>query len=599
MSQNICSDCAEELLQAYKFREKCSSSEQTLIDFKAGLVKIEERDENIFACKSDVTMIHHDYSHNLGEEDVKNVTKVKCRQSKSQQENKKRFYLLERRLGDKKSVKLKEIDEANVKNLLNRNSALMKVNSRFRDVVAGVLPHGITMNDVMKDMILRNALIRNLNKRKMMIYTHITRPAANSIITSNSMIRKKSKALREQNKNPDQSSKPNDEESGIPTTSENAQELHNTTDECIQSVKAKNLYSNIYTCQYCKKIYRDKQQLKKHIERDHEMIEDHEKTENHTCKRCGQCFSTQNDLFVHQKKHSKGDYICKLCQAYFATLEAFVDHKKTSHDEKKAHCCEFCGQFFDYSGALRYHKNRAHLKGMRTFCQICDQGFRFKSTLARHMATHSTLQFDCKLCNKTFKKRDRLLDHIKSQHPGTDEDTNEEDEIKKLECDYCDKICYNKQSYSVHVWENHEGSVCIYCDTRLESAQELEEHLEAKHRDISDFSCRYCGKCYPELNILESHLDMHRVRFHQCEICHKRFSDASRLKIHMNTHTSNKLYECQYCEKTFRYITSRVIHERVHTGERPYVCDICGKGFACQSTRKRHGETHTSRSMNE
>jgi len=38
---------------------------------------------------------------------------------------------------------------------------------------------------------------------------------------------------------------------------------------------------------------------------------------------------------------------------------------------------------------------------------------------------------------------------------------------------------------------------------------------------------------------------------YECDMCEKRFSDASNLKVHMRTHTNEKPYECDVCEKRF------------------------------------------------
>lgn len=210
----------------------------------------------------------------------------------------------------------------------------------------------------------------------------------------------------------------------------------------------------------------------------------------------------------------------------------------------------------------------------------------------KHMKSHSTSKFDCKLCNRTFKEEDRYRNHLKVQHPGADENASQIDEIQVMDCLYCELLCRNKQLQTMHIRQDHDVSICLYCDTRFDSENELKEHAEKLHADILGFCCRYCGKAFEEANELFSHLDVHRTKTYQCQHCTKCFVNQMRLNIHNVIHTREKRYHCRYCENAFLYNTSRTIHERLHTGERPYVCDICGKGCVCISSYKRHRRTH-------
>jgi len=75
---------------------------------------------------------------------------------------------------------------------------------------------------------------------------------------------------------------------------------------------------------------------------------------------------------------------------------------------------------------------------------------------------------------------------------------------------------------------------------------------------------------------------------HECGVCEKVFVSASKLAIHVRTHTKEKPYECDVCEKRFSRASGLKIHMRIHTNEKPYECGVCEKRFSRSGSLKRH-----------
>lgn len=59
---------------------------------------------------------------------------------------------------------------------------------------------------------------------------------------------------------------------------------------------------------------------------------------------------------------------------------------------------------------------------------------------------------------------------------------------------------------------------------------------------------------------MQTHLE---TRPYQCDLCFRKFSDASNLKRHEMTHNT-KLYHCKICEKVFPIASQLKRHKITH-----------------------------------
>ncbi|XP_063543722.1 zinc finger protein 3-like [Cydia strobilella] len=165
----------------------------------------------------------------------------------------------------------------------------------------------------------------------------------------------------------------------------------------------------------------------------------------------------------------------------------------------------------------------------------------------------------CDVCNKEFRKANKLLIH-KRTHTG--------------ERPYTCNICHKQFSYSnglkVHL-RTHTGEkphVCQTCNKKFGQWSSLKVH-ERIHTGEKPYSCEICKKEFAQLNNLNKHQLVHsEIKQYSCEVCKKEFKDNNSLKRHEPIHIDEKLFPCGKCKKHFATPRHLRDHERAHTRKR-------------------------------
>uniref|UniRef100_A0A182JWY7 Protein krueppel n=1 Tax=Anopheles christyi TaxID=43041 RepID=A0A182JWY7_9DIPT len=165
------------------------------------------------------------------------------------------------------------------------------------------------------------------------------------------------------------------------------------------------------SCPHCPAQLAHQKNLTRHIKTVHLKIV------KKTCEICGKDFTTNNSYVAHMDaQHYTGEALeCNKCFKKFKHATNLRSHVYAMHSGKR-YCCGICDKSFKSSGLLKNHQ-RVHSADQPYGCSQCPK--RFKSTFARktHEMTHSGVQFQCALCDKSYRYKSLLSIHTKNMHP--------------------------------------------------------------------------------------------------------------------------------------------------------------------------------------
>ncbi|XP_028426300.1 zinc finger protein 37-like isoform X2 [Perca flavescens] len=216
----------------------------------------------------------------------------------------------------------------------------------------------------------------------------------------------------------------------------------------------------------------------------------------------------------------------------------------------------------------------------------CGKTLSSPPTLKQHPLVHTSARHKCTQCNKTYKWRHHLKDHLFTHSRWT---------VRSFACSLCEKRFSSQSLLNVHL-RHHSGErpfACSYCDKRFLTKPVLKSHVRI-HTGERPYACTFCEKRFTQSYPLAVHLRMHKKeKPYLCSTCGMSFCSSGALLVHTRMHTGERPSQCDICGKGFSTAIHLTQHRRTHTGERPYSCSQCDKSFHCQSGLKRHMRTHT------
>lgn len=153
-------------------------------------------------------------------------------------------------------------------------------------------------------------------------------------------------------------------------------------------------------------------------------------------------------------------------------------------------------------------------------------------------------QFECRICNSSFKTKDSLRRHI-IRHKTTN----------KLKCEFCPRQFFFQGELNFHLKQHFDPPPevkCEICDKTFSSKSALNKH-KLLHTDIKSFACSICEKKFRKKFTLKNHLLIHNLsedKPYKCEIedCFQSFNQLNVYKRHLKTIHNEKFFKCEYCK---------------------------------------------------
>ncbi|RZF34508.1 hypothetical protein LSTR_LSTR011750 [Laodelphax striatellus] len=361
-----------------------------------------------------------------------------------------------------------------------------------------------------------------------------------------------------------------------------------------------------------------------------ESYDDFGRVEYH-CVACNMRYPRRDLLFMHMISNHKGlVYFCSICHEIFSSNENLELHVNTHLTNQIA--CKECGLVVSTKRSLEKHLtiHGIYTKKERVkhyVCNVCNEFFKDLNDLSKHMLTHKSIMFSCKVCKFWCDS-----EVIFQKHMNKHNDDNQVYSCVKCERTFptlndlnfhkkSSKCSNNKQNIDV----SRVPFECNVCGLRCETNYNLQKHMSAHANKM--YSCEICGKVYNYNKAIVKHILQHNVDPAHIPRFLKELSSeesATRNETLMGGETSENEnasqaeesggLSCRICGKSYHYRGGFNNHMRlVHDIQPPrkpddklvppghvFSCEICGKDYQYESSlanhmRDQHGNSESGR----
>uniref|UniRef100_A0A3P9Q191 Zinc finger protein 423 n=1 Tax=Poecilia reticulata TaxID=8081 RepID=A0A3P9Q191_POERE len=278
-------------------------------------------------------------------------------------------------------------------------------------------------------------------------------------------------------------------------------------------------FMEVYSCPYCTNspIFGSLLKLTKHIKENHKNIP---LANNKRQAKVADLSPASSDVEISSpKRHrlggdstpslgSNGDYPCNQCDLRFSSFEGFQVHLK-SHLEmllRRQSCPQCNKEDFETQDALLQHLTVHYTTTSTQYvCESCDKQFSSVDDLQKHLLDmHTFVLYHCTLCQEVFDSKVSIQVHLAVKHSN---------EKKLFRCTACAWDFRKEADLQLHVKHNHLGQrsglpgglprKCIFCGETFGTEVELQCHITTHSKK---FTCRFCGKAFHAISLLERHL---------------------------------------------------------------------------------------------
>ncbi|XP_059612055.1 oocyte zinc finger protein XlCOF28-like [Phlebotomus argentipes] len=394
--------------------------------------------------------------------------------------------------------------------------------------------------------------------------------------------------------------------------------------------------SDDFSCSICRKTFRAKIQLKRHMT-------NHQLKKPHSCKDCSSSFNHLDNLLLHVVTHKKPPVDCPRCKVSFHRSSSLRGHIKT-HFKSEHFFCHKCDDVFLRREDFRKHcqqcSGRDETRPGKSFiCAICSKSFGKKSSLDRHAVIHTGQKpFKCDECSRGFTQKSSLEIH-KLTHSNT-----RAHQCPKCPLSFVQKVNLKCHLRRVHCPEDQGRFPCKQCSCSFKKLSALSLHVKKTHQEPD--KCQQESVQEKYVQFTEHREDgtavQHAIkevfgqkgRFLVCNFCPRRQRNFSSWLQHRKHHVREaprgvseessseseeedalpegdrreRVFQCSRCPANFHMKTQFTVHLRQHNREmalerrlravnesavpRPHACSVCPMRFMKNCHLKEHLMRH-------
>ncbi|KXJ83435.1 hypothetical protein RP20_CCG006555 [Aedes albopictus] len=248
----------------------------------------------------------------------------------------------------------------------------------------------------------------------------------------------------------------------------------------------------------------------------------------------------------HKRQHMNPEK-CPHCDRRYSSkrgVDLHISMHHTGDNEPNPSPCDYCGKVCSSKVALKIHR-RIHTSG--SACEICGKVFLERSKLRRHIQNkHEKLKkYECHFCQKKLASMSAVQNHIDTFHSSLE-----------FKCSYCPKTFSSKLTHRYHE-KKHE-------DKNYVATKDWKEYytiLEGQEGKMNkQKKCKLCGIITVNMG---AHLgNIHFPTVYQCEICDATFKGKTTYTAHVQEHEHGKAHQCPICEREFTERRNLISHLR-------------------------------------
>ncbi|XP_070574813.1 zinc finger protein 273-like [Ptychodera flava] len=319
------------------------------------------------------------------------------------------------------------------------------------------------------------------------------------------------------------------------------------------------------------------------------------------CGHCNQQYIDIVEFLNHKAEHqtAAGLHRCELCRKTFTTGLVAIDHYQTKHKiafPENINANNANAQQMLILPSKKDLQLAEHITGIQSdygttklnnHDEICD--FKFILVTEKIQGAkfeYGKTAFKCIHCSFKCQTKSVLVKHMTNKH-----------------CELLDHISMNREN-NVLLAENEKilllsefskmSRISAANDNRDGSMDKKRKKSKRKKEDSwGTYPCEECGKVFNRARSLRVHSETHRTEKNfLCDECGKAFKSQTRLRVHRRVH-KDKIFKCSQCEFQSNINAAIHTHRQMHT-QGSVLCDICGFAYTDKSTLNKHMRVHST-----